>query len=350
MADGRQSDPSDTSDPTSCAPRRSCARRDRRDSSSVTDRMPAAIGQEAWTFPGQSAGTRLRPLTEPRVEWEIPTVGPCCQPPSARCGTNPVLRMRPHGCGGTGCSSVSWSRLRCWSSLCAPTSNWPAVALGLALGLVGHAAVAPHPPAGDGDPRLRHLDRPVTSPRCSADVRSVGLYTSVYVLLLPYALLRWGSGAEVDHRACRSSWWLMPSASPRTTRRGRGRRSKCVRRVPRRLGALVRFQASYQANEKRPDQAHRARAAGPRAPRHRRTPRLGHRASAPRPVESSRPLTPTPPSTALRVIEEEAVASAHRDAADGRRPAGRRGGGAGTRSTWSRTSLDSPPPSATHHR
>ena len=27
--------------------------------------------------------------------------------------------------------------------------------------------------------------------------RPVGLYTSIYVLLLPYALFRWGSGREV---------------------------------------------------------------------------------------------------------------------------------------------------------
>lgn len=128
--------------------------------------------------------------------------------------------------------------------------NWPAVALGLALGLLGTLLW-----------RRTHPLEMVTLvfgtlivlsiATMSADVRSVGLYTSVYVLLLPYALLRWGSGAEVIIGLPIILVAYALGIAADYTGVGDAVAASVFAVFPAVLGALVRYQSSYQANEKR---------------------------------------------------------------------------------------------------
>ena len=132
------------------------------------------------------------------------------------------------------------------------------------------------------------LERPTLTP---------GLYTMAYVLLLPYALFRWGSGREAliglaviaglaAVLAMASTTpslsdaisgfvvllrWSSRSRSPCGTAPGPGSRSSTRSRA-------------------------RARAAGPRAARHRRPPRLGHRDPGPGRPGRRAPPTRRPPS------------------------------------------------------
>ena len=104
---------------------------------------------------------------------------------------------------------------------------------------------------------------------------SVGLYTMIYVLLLPYALLRWGSGREVidrvaDHRGRRRA---RDRERLQRLRRGGSRlRVPHVPRSSRRPGPLLDDVAD---SRDRPGEAARARAARAGAARHRGAPRLG---------------------------------------------------------------------------
>ena len=73
---------------------------------------------------------------------------------------------------------------------------WRPVALGARCGAGVPAAVAAHAPAGRGRGHVRRRDRGHgRGPLFGAD-GPVGLDTSVYVLLLPYALFRWGPVAR----------------------------------------------------------------------------------------------------------------------------------------------------------
>ena len=76
---------------------------------------------------------------------------------------------------------------------------WRPLALVLSLvALVVPAAVAAHPPARDGRDRLRRADRAQRRRDARwSGTTSVGLYTTICLLLLPYALFRWGTGREV---------------------------------------------------------------------------------------------------------------------------------------------------------
>ncbi len=84
----------------------------------------------------------------------------------------------------------------------------------------------------------------------AADKGSVGLYTTGFVLLLPYALFRWGSGREVilGLPIILVAYTLGIMAD--YTGVGDAVAGFAFGLFPAGLGALVRYQASYQANEK----------------------------------------------------------------------------------------------------
>lgn len=131
-----------------------------------------------------------------------------------------------------------------------PDLIWPAVALGLALGLVGTLLWRrTHPLAMVAVVFGTLIVLSIAT--ISTDVRSVGLYTSVYVLLLPYALLRWGSGAEVMIGLPIILVAYALGIAADYTGVGDAVAATVFAVFPAVLGALVRYQSSYQANEKR---------------------------------------------------------------------------------------------------
>lgn len=79
---------------------------------------------------------------------------------------------------------------------------------------------------------------------------SVGLYTNLFVLLLPYSLLRWGSGREVASGLPIILVAYGLGIAEDYTGLGDAVAASAFALFPAFLGALVRFQASYQANEK----------------------------------------------------------------------------------------------------
>ena len=162
------------------------------------------------------------------------------------------------------------------------------------------AAVAAHPPARDGRSssfgalgvRRRRRDAR------SAD-GSVGLYTMACVLLLPYALCRWGSRPRDRASGWRSSWWpaRVGIVSDCTRcRRGRRRRPCSLLFAGGARARSVRCQTA-RGSASATRSAAGARAAGrascttPSRTTSRPSP------SGPRPAGSSRPPPRAPPST-----------------------------------------------------
>ena len=183
---------------------------------------------------------------------------------------------------------------------------WRPVALVLALGLAVPALVAAHAPPRRGRGGVRCRDRGSISPPSSAAPGRWGCTPTGFVLLLPYSLFRWGSGREA-----------VIGLAIIVIARGLGIAADFtgvfeavfgmrVLAVPRRARRLRPLSDCLPAPRDRPGQAPRARAAGARAARHRRPPRLGHRHPGPgRPGRRRIPI-PTAAVEALEVIEEEA--------------------------------------------
>jgi signal transduction histidine kinase len=83
-----------------------------------------------------------------------------------------------------------------------------------------------------------------------ASVGSVGLYTMVYVLLLPYALLRWGSGRDVVLGVPILLVAFGLGIAVEYTGLGDAIGAAVFFMFPAVLGALVRYQTTYQDREK----------------------------------------------------------------------------------------------------
>ena len=105
-------------------------------------------------------------------------------------------------------------------------------------------------------------------------------YVAAYVLLLPYALFRWGSGVEAvaGMAIVLAAHGLLSALSGNFGDLVIGPPFLCL---PAALGASIRYRASSRLRERRSGQAARARAAGARAARHGRPPRLGDRHPGP---------------------------------------------------------------------
>ena len=111
------------------------------------------------------------------------------------CGPNPEFRIRPSGCGGTGCSWPCWVPVAVLEAIFREELVWRPVAL--ALGVVSVFTL------------LWRRTNPLVAVAVAfgfqtlADVTSLFgaggsavLYTTAFVLLLPYSLFRWGAGRE----------------------------------------------------------------------------------------------------------------------------------------------------------
>ena len=245
--------------------------------------------------------------------------------PSDRCGPSPVSRTRPRGCGGTGRSSPCLVPRRSLEGILRDDLAWRPVAI-----VLGVALMFPllwrrtHPLAA-----VAVAFGAIIAGRCRAALRrrtrAGRLYTTAYVLLLPYSLCRWGSRSRGrdragDHpghrRACRS-----PATTPASVEAVLG---SVILLFPAALGASVRYRADVPAPRDRSGQAPRARAAGPRAARHRRPPRLGHRHPGPGRAGRRR-RRPRRRRGRARGHRGGGIAHARRDAHHGRRPARGRG-------------------------
>ena len=79
---------------------------------------------------------------------------------------------------------------------------------------------------------------------------SVGLYTMIYILVLPYALLRWGSGREIAVGLAIIVVAYALGIAADYTNVGEAFAAAVFAMSPAVLGAMVRFQATYQAAEK----------------------------------------------------------------------------------------------------
>ncbi len=79
---------------------------------------------------------------------------------------------------------------------------------------------------------------------------SVGLYTMIYILVLPYALLRWGSGREIAVGLAIIVVAYALGIAADYTNVGEAFAAAVFALSPAVLGAMVRFQATYQAAEK----------------------------------------------------------------------------------------------------
>jgi signal transduction histidine kinase len=84
----------------------------------------------------------------------------------------------------------------------------------------------------------------------AGDTSSVGLYTSIYILLLPYALVRWGSGREIllGLPIILVTYALGIAADYTTVGEAIG--GVLFGLFPAVLGAAVRFQVSYRGRER----------------------------------------------------------------------------------------------------
>ncbi len=223
-------------------------RRGRQDTSSLASDEHADIGQWVWRFPGLSVGTALELLTEPvsgrdpycevvmpdalRSLWDEP------RSPNApaRVWRDWVL------VGAVVVSAVLEGSLR-------SDVVWRPVAVTEALVFVWTLLWRrAHPLAMVAIVFGALIVLSVVS--VVDDTGSVGLYTSVYVLLLPYALLRWGSGREVvlGLPIVLAAYGLGIAAD--YTGVGDAVAASVFALFPAVLGALVRIQVSYQANEK----------------------------------------------------------------------------------------------------
>ena len=144
-------------------------------------------------------------------------------------------------------STLLWRRTR------------PLLAVAVAFGSIGAAAVA----------ELLWADEPV------------GLYTSICVLLLPYALFRWGAGREAAIGLAIILACCVVGIAADDTGVVDAVAGTVFLLFPAALGASVRYRAELPAPRDRSGQAPGAPAAGARAARHGRPPCLGHRHPGP---------------------------------------------------------------------
>ena len=199
------------------------------------------------------------------------------------------------------------------------------------------AAVAAHAPArrGRGQRSASIIAASTSRPSFGAD-GPVGLYTIGVRAAAPLLAVALGVRPRDRDRAGDHPGRLRPRASPATTPASAtpivGERVPAVPGGARRRGPLPGHLPAARAG---PGQAARARAAGPRAARHGRPPRLGHRDPGPGRAGSSPAPDPGAAVDALEVIEEEASRTLAEMRGDGRRlrdgrgararPAARRG-------------------------
>ena len=135
---------------------------------------------------------------------------------------------------------------------------------------------------------------------------SVGLYSSICVLVLPYALFRWGSGREIALGVPIIVLAYVIGVAGDWTGAGDalgGARRPDLPGGARRLGPHLEGLPAARA---RPGQAARARAAGAGAARHGRAPRLRDRHPGAGRADRRRRASRSPRCEALEVIEEEA--------------------------------------------
>ena len=120
---------------------------------------------------------------------------------------------------------------------------------------------------------------------------SVGLYTSIYILLLPYALFRWGAGA----RSCSGlpimlATYALGIAADYTTV-GEAIGGIVFALSPAVLGAAVRFQVTYRGRQQEQVKL-RERGSSPASCTTRWLTTSRRSSSAPRPAASSPPPIP----------------------------------------------------------
>ncbi len=320
-----RSDPTGTEHATSGSPSVTCVGAGRRPTCSiVTTAGSDAPRAKGRTSPGRPADGRAVLWADPRTAPGSLRCGHGDETPSARCGPNREPRALPRASGGTGSSSLPWCRRRCSRGCCATTwcGGRCRLLLGVALpwtllwrrthplAVVEVAFGADHPgrhrqpgrrrrrgggPLHDGLRRAVSLLAGALGER-PGDRRSVWRSSRCTAIL----------GIAIDYTGIVDSVAGIPlPALPGNAGRD---------------GALLDVVPAARA---RPGQAPGARAAGPRAARHGRAPRLRHR--HPRPGGPGRRRDP-PGGRAGRPRRDRGggVADAGRAAHHGRRSARRR--------------------------
>ena len=116
----------------------------------------------------------------------------------------------------------------------------------------------------------------------------IGLGTMAFVLLLGYALYRWGSGRQIVLGSAVVATAFTLGIARDWTSWTETIAAFCFMAAPAVVGLVVRLSFTSRTPHARRGAAARARAAGPRPARHGRPPRLGDRRSAPRPAGWSR--------------------------------------------------------------
>ena len=296
-------------------------RRGRRDSVSVARSATVGIGRECRDLPrpfgrGASRTSGRAAAVRGSLRWAR-----AHRRRPLRLWPNRARRMRPRGCGGTGCSSGCWCRRRSLEGIAAPRrrsgGRWRSRC---ALAARVPAAVAPHPPARDG---LAIVFGALIVLNIACDARSTpdpwGSTRASTSCCSPTRCFAGGAGARsllglpiIARAPTRSG---SPPTTPPWAWPSRG---ACSPLFPAVLGAAVRFQVPYRLRERDQVMLHERERARPRAARHRRSPRLGHR--HPRPGRARRRgHRPGRCRRRAAVIEDEASRALDRDAPHGRR-------------------------------
>ncbi len=214
----------------------------------VATASSAVIGHSACTLPRLMVGTRLAPLAEPppvgaayceavtsdalRALWDEPRaenaparvwrdwllVGIVVLAAVIEGAFRPDVLWRP--------IAIALSLVLVWSLLWRRTH--PLTTVAIAFGAVSALSVA----------------------SLVADVGPLGLYSTAYILVLAYSLLRWGSGREIilGLPIILVTYGLGIAAD--YTGAGEAIAGAVFGLFPAMLGALVRYQSSYQRNER----------------------------------------------------------------------------------------------------
>ena len=262
--------------------------------------------------PGRSDGRRLVLSADTPARTACLRWGRGQQRPPSRCGPSPGPRdPPPRVLAGLGAGRRCSCRRRvARGESSATTCVWRPLVAGRRVGAACSRC------SGAAPTRLRSSRSPSAplvvldaSPLRRRRRRAVGLYTMVFVLLLPYALFRWGSGREVViGLGVHARVGVVSAIAGDFTGVDRGdrraRRSCCF---PARSGVAVRYRAGVarSASSSRSSCASAsswpASCTTPSPTTSRPSP------SRPRPVacRRRRPI-PTPPSRRCAVIEDEA--------------------------------------------
>src|SRR3954447_13942943 len=215
---------------------------------SVTRLLRPNIDRRGLCCPGRLTGMRLHPSVEP-----LDLGGPYCCPVLRDIVRTAWAEPRPSAAparvwrgralvGGPGPAALLEGALR-------SDVIWRPVAIALALLLVW--------------PLLWRRTKPLAMlaivfgalivlniVSIAGDTSSVGLYTSIYILLLPYALVRWGSGREIllGLPIILVTYALGIAADYTTVGEAIG--GVLFGLFPAVLGAAVRFQVSYRGRQR----------------------------------------------------------------------------------------------------